>query len=179
MHQSNCNPFDNVSFHATGAGKIETAENNGSDESQKWTLEPVGGNAYLLVATNNPSMAVRAVDKKSLVLAPKKSLKNDKAAHFEVVKSNVAGFDASLTYQIVSATDENMLLGNGDNGGNNAPIVLEKREALNRGQYWNITMLDADVRVVGNAFYTQNFDDAGGAPSIDYLLQWPASPGPA
>ena len=178
---SNCvrfiNPFDNVSFHATGAGKIETAENNGSDESQKWTLEPVGGNAYLLVATNNPSMAVRAVDKKSLVLAPKKSLKNDKAAHFEVVKSNVAGFDASLTYQIVSATDENMLLGNGDNGGNNAPIVLEKRETLNRGQYWNITMLDADVRVVGNSFYTQNFDDAGGAPSIDYLLQWPASPG--
>ena len=171
------NPFDNVSFHATGAGKIETAENNGSDESQKWTLEPVGNNAYLLVATNNPSMAVRAVDKKTLVLAPKKSLKNDKAAHFEVVKSNVSGFDDALTYQIVSATDENMLLGNGDNGANNAPIVLEKREALNRGQYWNISMLDIDVRVVGGAFYTQNFDDAAGSSTVDYLLQWPATPG--
>ena len=64
------NPFDNVSFHATGAGKIETAENNGSDESQKWTLEPVGANTYLLVATNNPNMAVRADGKKSLVLVP-------------------------------------------------------------------------------------------------------------
>ena len=171
------NPFDNVSFHATGAGKIEIAENNGSDESQKWTLEPIGEKTYLLVATNNPSMAVRAVDKKSLVLAPKKSLKNDKAAHFEVVKSNVAGFDASLTYQIVSATDENMVLGNGDNGGNNAPIVLEKRDQLNRGQYWNIGMIDADVRFVGGAFYTQNFDDAAGSSTVDYLLQWPATPG--
>ena len=171
------NPFDNVSFHATGAGKVETAENNGSDESQKWTLESVGANTYMLVATNNPDMAVRAADKKSLVLAPKKSLKNDKAAHFEVVKSNVAGFDASLTYHIVSATDESMVLGNGDNAANNAPILLEKRDKDNHGQYWNIGMLDADVRTVAGAFYNQNFDDAGGASSIDYLLQWPAKPG--
>ena len=171
------NPFDNVSFHATGAGKVETAENNGSDESQKWTLESVGANTYMLVATNNPDMAVRATDKKSLVLAPKKSLKNDKAAHFEVVKSNVAGFDASLPYQIVSATDESMVLGNGDNAANNAPILLEKRDKDNHGQYWNIGMLDADVRTVAGAFYNQNFDDAGGASSIDYLLQWPAKPG--
>ncbi len=171
------NPFDNVSFHATGAGKIETAENNGSDESQKWTLEPVGANTYLLVATNNPSMAVRAIDKKTLVLVPKKVFKNDKTAHFEIVKSEVSGFDASLTYQIVSATDENMILGNGDNGANNAPITLEKRDTLNRGQYWNIGMLDANIRTVAGAFYNQNFDDAGGAPSINYLLQWPATPG--
>ena len=171
------NPFDNVSFHATGAGKVETAENNGSDESQKWTLESVGANTYMLVATNNPDMAVRAADKKSLVLAPKKSLKNDKAAHFEVVKSNVAGFDASLPYQIVSATDESMVLGNGDNAANNAPILLEKRDKNNHGQYWNIGMLDADVRIVAGAFYNQNFDDAGGSSTIDYLLQWPAKPG--
>ena len=171
------NPFDNVSFHATGAGKVETAENNGSDESQKWTLEPVGANTYMLVATNNPDMAVRAVDKKSLVLAPKKSLKKDKAAHFEVVRSNVAGFDASLPYQIVSATDESMVLGNGDNAANGVSILLEKRDKNNHGQYWNIGMLDADVRTVVGTFYDLSFDDAGGAPSVDYLLQWSPKPG--
>ena len=171
------NPFDNMSIRATGAGKIEITENNGSDESQLWKLEPVGENTYLLVAANRPEMAMRATGKSSLALVPKSGLKNDKAAHFEIVKSNVAGFDASQAYQIVSATDENMLLGNGDNAANNAPIRLEKRDAENRGQYWNINMVDADVRTVAGVFYNQNFDDAGGAPSIDYLLQWPAEPG--
>jgi beta-galactosidase len=164
------NPFDNVSFHATGAGKIEVAENNGSDESQLWKLEPVGENTYLLVAANNPDKAVRAVSKNALALVPKKGLKNDKAAHFEIIKSDVSGFDASQTYQIVSATDESLVLGNGDNAANNAPIILEKRSKDNRGQYWSINMLDADVRTVSGVFYNQNFDDAGGAPTIDYLL---------
>ncbi len=171
------NPFDNMSIHATGAGKIEITENNGSDESQLWKLEKVGENSYLLVAANRPDMAMRATGKSSLALVPKSGLKSDKAAHFEIVKSTVAGFDASQTYQIVSATDENMLLGNGDNGTNNVPIRLEKRDTENRGQYWNINMIDADVRTVAGAFYNQNFDDAGGAPTIDYLLQWPAEAG--
>jgi len=171
------NLFDNVSFGATGAGKIEVAENNGSDESQLWKLESAGENSYLLVAANRPEMAVRATGKSSLALAPKKGLKNDKAALFEIVKSDVAGFDASLAYQIVSATDESMLLGNGDNAANNAPILLERRDNKNRGQYWNIGMLDADIRTVASTFYNQNFDDAGGAPTIDYLLQWPAQAG--
>ena len=35
------NPFDNLSIHATSADKIEITENNGSDESQLWKLEPV------------------------------------------------------------------------------------------------------------------------------------------
>ncbi len=171
------NPYDNMSIRATGAGKIEINENNGSDESQLWKLEQVGKNVYLLVAANRPEMAIRAVNKNSLALAPKNSLKNDKAAHFEIVKSNIAGFDASQAYQIVSATDESMLLGNGDNAANNAPIRLEKRDAQNRGQYWNINMIDADVRTVAGVFYNQNFDDGGGNTSIDYLLQWPAEAG--
>ena len=171
------NPFDNVSIHATGAGRIEITENNGSDESQLWKLEPVGEDVYLLVAANSPDKAVRAVSKSSLALVPKKGLKNDKAAHFEIVKSDVAGFDASLTYQIVSATDDSMVLGNGDNGSNDAPIVLEKRDILNRGQYWSINMVDADIRTVAGVFYNQNFDDAAGSSTVNYLLQWPATPG--
>ena len=171
------NPFDNLSIHATSADKIEITENNGSDESQLWKLEPVAGNAYLLVAANRPEMAIKAVSRDALVLVSKAALKNDKAAHFEIVKSEVSGFDAGLIYQIVSATDETMVLGNGDNGNNNAPIVLEKRDELNRGQYWGINMIDENVRTVGGAFYSQNFDDGGGNASIDYLLQWPAEPG--
>ena len=171
------NPFDNLAIHATGDGKIALAENNGSDESQLWKLEPVAANTYLLVAANRPDMAIKATGKEALVLAAKSGLKNDKAAHFEIVKSDVAGFDPEQAYHIVSATDATMVLGNGDNSENNAAIRLEKSDELNRGQYWSITMPDASTRVIGGVYYTQNFDDGGGNTSIKHLLQWPAEQG--
>ncbi|MCH5182262.1 MAG: DUF4981 domain-containing protein, partial [Prevotellaceae bacterium] len=79
-------------------------------------------------------------------------------------------------YRIRSfATGE--VLGNGDSGENNAKIRLEAEDGNDRGQYWNIKMIDLDRRAVENAFYGQNFDDGGDNASIDYLLQWPATAG--
>ena len=171
------NPFNNFSIHANSDGKIELAENNGSDESQLWNLEPVTEGKYLLVAANRPDMVVCVTGRTSLRLMPKNSLKNNESAYFEIIKSDVAGFDPEATYQIVSATDENMVLGNGDNATNNTPICLEKRDEQNRGQFWNVSMLDINLRTVSNAYYNQNFDDGGGNHSIDYLLRWPAEVG--
>lgn len=171
------NPFVNLSFHATGEGTIETAENNGSDESQLWKFEPAAGGAYLLVAANRPDKAIKRESKNRLVLADKKGLKNNPDAHFVIEKSRIAGFDANTAYQIVSATDASMVLGNGDNPVNNAPICLEKRDTENRGQYWNINMLDTEARTIGGVFYTQHFDDGGGNASIKHLIQWPAEVG--
>ena len=192
------NPFDNVALQGTGDGHVLLAENNGSDESQLWKLEPVGKDTYLLVAANRPQMALCCRDAQgvfgarkgkpsgagqsatgaaTLELAEKASLKNDPAGHFIIRKSRIAGFDAELTYQIVAAGQPGTVLGNGDSGDNNARIRPEKADTANRGQYWNIQMIDAERRVVSGAFYEQNFDDGGGNPAVDYLLQWPAQHG--
>ena len=170
------NPFDNLAIHTTGNGEVRMAENNGSDESQLWKLESVKKDIFLLVPANKPKMAVICEADGSLVLKDKEAVKDTKAAWFEVKESAIAGFDQDLTYQIISA-DGKWVLGNGDSGENNARIRPEKSDAQNRGQYWTIKMLDLQCRVIGNAFYDQNFDDGGGNPSIDYLLQWPAVPG--
>lgn len=192
------NPFDNVALQGSGDGKVQLAENNGSDEAQLWKLEPVGTNTFLLVPANRPQMAVRCRDEQGafaarkgkssgnvaatgfcarLELADKAEVRNDPAAHFRIERSPIAGFDAELTYQIVAADEPETVLGNGDCGDNNARIRPERRDTTNRGQYWTIQMLDAHRRVVGSAFYDQNFDDGGGNVLIDYLLQWPAEPG--
>ena len=161
------NPFDNLAIHTTGNGEVRMAENNGSDESQLWKLESVKKDIFLLVPANKPKMAVICEADGSLVLKDKEAVKDTKAAWFEVKESAIAGFDQDLTYQIISA-DGKWVLGNGDSGENNARIRPEKSDAQNRGQYWTIKMLDLQRRVIGNAFYDQNFDDGGGNPSIDY-----------
>lgn len=56
------NPFDNLAIHTTGNGEVRMAENNGSDESQLWKLEPAKDGTYLLVPANKPK-----IDRKSVV----------------------------------------------------------------------------------------------------------------
>ena len=168
------NPFRNLAVR-TEANSVEAGENNGSDEAQLWKTE-AAGKALLLVPTNRPDMAM-AAEGSALVLLPKAQAKGNKNAHFEVVRAEKAGFDVDLTYRIRSVAQPELVLGNGDSGENNARIVGEKADELNRGQYWSVKMLDLDRRVVENAFYPQNFDDAGGNTAIDWLLQWPAQEG--
>ena len=168
------NPFTNKAIRTEGNG-LQQGENNGSDEAQLWKVV-ASGNAFNLIPTNNPTKAV-AVQGNQLVLIDKSKALGNNAAAFTFVEATHSGFDADLTYRIRSAKYTDLILGNGDSGENNARIVAEKAEANNRGQYWSIKMLDLDRRVVGGAFYTQNFDDGGGNASIDYLLQWPAEEG--
>lgn len=171
------NPFQNLAMHTTGDGAVCMTENNGSDESQLWKLEAVQGKYYLLVPANRNTMAVARNQNGSLVLVEKtKALQNQKA-WFSISESQKAGFSEELTYQIVSYSDRQMVLGNGDDSGNNVAIRLEKSDKENRGQYWTIKMLDLNRRVIGGAFYDQNFDDGGGNAAIDYLIQWTATPG--
>ena len=168
------NPFNNQAVRYNGNG-VEAGENNGSDEAQLWRVV-ADGSHYNLVPTNNPGKAA-AVQGSKLVLIDKAKAAGNKAAQFSLAEAARAGFDAELTYRIRSVQHPDMVLGNGDSGENNAHIVGETADKDNRGQYWNIKMLDLDRRVVANAFYTQNFDDGGGNASIDYLLQWPAQDG--
>lgn len=168
------NPFNNLAVRTQGDA-VEAGENNGSDEAQLWKTEQ-DGKFLLLVPTNRPDMAA-AVSQGRLVLIAKQKAKGNHAAHFTVQQAAQSGFDVALTYRIRSVAQPDMVLGNGDSGENNARIVGEKAETMNRGQYWNIKMLDLQRRVVENAFYTQNFDDGGDNAKIDWLLQWPAADG--
>ena len=110
-------------------------------------------------------------------LIDKAKARTDRAAQFRFEPSSVAGFDSEATYRILALGTEGFVLGNGDNGGNNARIRPEAPDSLNRGQYWQVKMLDLNRRVVSGAFYDQNFDDGGGNAKVDYLLQWPAEEG--
>ncbi len=168
------NPFTNKALRTQGNAVAE-GENNGSDEAQLWKVEQ-NGKALLLVPTNNPSYAV-TVQGSSLVLESKTKAEKDAAAQFLIKEAAHAGFDDALTYRIRSVAHPETVLGNGDSGENNAAIVGEKADDANRGQYWNVKMLDLNRCVVENAFYGQNFDDGGDNTAIQWLLQWPATEG--
>ena len=165
------NPLTDHAMRAAG-NKVELGENNGSDEAQLWKMED-----GLLIPTNNPSVAAVKEKDGSISLIAKEKAAQSPAAKFTFEVSDFAGFDDNLTYHIRSAADNSQVLGNGDSGENNARIVAEKEDAENRGQYWSIKTIDLFTFAVENAFYGQNFDDGGGNPSIDYLLQWPAVAG--
>lgn len=171
------NPFTNQSLRTAGT-KVGTGENNGSDEAQLWKIETVGKQgAVLLVPANRPEVAAVSQADGSIGLEAKDKAKTDRNAWFEIRQAAAAGFNQDLAYRIRSVAHPDWVLGNGDSGENNARIVGEKAETLNRGQYWNIKMLDLQTRVVQNAFYTQHFDDGGDNAGITWLLQWPATEG--
>lgn len=170
------NPFSGLAAHATPEGGVAMTENNGSDESQLWRIEAVGG-ASLLIPANNPALAVRMRPDGTAEFVDKAAARADKAAQFLFEQSTVSGFDEEATYRIEALGTDGLVLGNNDDSGNNAPIRPESPDSTNRGQYWQVKMLDIDRRVVRGAFYDQNFDDGGGNAAIDYLLQWPAREG--
>ena len=165
------NPLTNHALRVNG-NRVEVGENNGSDEAQLWKYEN-----GLLIPSNSPNVAVAKAKGGALVLIAKEKAMQHKAAQFRFEESQYAGFDDDLTYRIHAVSFPNTVLGNNDSGENNARIVGEEIDTENRGQYWSIKTIDLYTFAVENAFYGQNFDDGGGNPSIDYLLQWPAVAG--
>lgn len=94
----------------------------------------------------------------------------------KISEANTFGSDEAATYRFRSVADPTMVLGDGDDGGNNTKIRAEKQDSLNRGQYWTIKTLKRDQHLIGGAFYDTNFDDGGDNKSLQWLLQWPANP---
>ncbi len=170
------NPFSNLAVRAVGE-KLGMGENNGSDEAQLWRTEPAKNGTVLLIPANRPDVAAFTNKDGSISLVEKSKAVNNAAGHFIIRSAQTAGFDEALAYRIHPFGTEDIVLGTGDSGENNARIVAEKADNGNRGQYWSVKMLDLDRRVVGGAFYGQNWDDGGNNPAIDYLLQWPATEG--
>ena len=173
------NPFTNQALRADG-DKVAVGENNGSDEAQLWKVETFQGKmrgAVLLIPANRPEVAMCRETNGTLSLIPVEQARTKNVAAFCIDEGAEYGFDADATYRIYPFGQEGLSIGNGDNGNNNARIIAEPVDTLNRGQYWAMTMISLTERAVQGAFYPQNFDDGGGNPAVDYLLQWPATPG--
>ena len=171
------NPFTNKAVRCTDDGRVEMGENNGSDEFQLWKTEKATGNFVYLVPSNQPTKAAVLQANGNLALIDKAKAQGNRKAMFEIKPSAVSGFDNDITYRIRSVAHPELVLGNGDSGENNVRIVGEAVDNMNRGQYWNIKMLDLKQRVVVGAFYTQNFDDGGDNMGIKHLIQWTAQEG--
>jgi len=164
------NPFSNLALKADG-NTLKAIEVNGSDELQLWTVKEDGKGYFTLVPTNNPSVGLAVTNGKLALVAAAK------AGKFAITTTSVRGFGDALTYQFRSVADPEVILGNGDSGENNAYIVAEKPDGKNRGQYWNVKMIDLNQRAVSGAFYGKSWDDGGGNPAITRLLQWQAQEG--
>lgn len=76
-------------IHVASDGSLRVAENNGSDESQLWTISPVGNDSYMLVPSNMPQLAVVVADEGVPVLADRKRVSKDKKAHWRFVLTGV------------------------------------------------------------------------------------------
>ena len=140
-----------------GERGMEYGEVNGSDELQKWTLTEIAPGKYSAIPTNKTSFQ-----------ALKKGIVIKEAAAF--------GSDVNCTYRFRSVANPDQVLGNNDDGNNNARIRSEKLDSMNRGQYWSIKTLATDKHLISGAFYDSYFDDGGDNQSISWLLQWAANP---
>ena len=164
------NPFNNLALKADGS-VLRAIEVNGSDEFQLWTIKEAGKGLYTLTPTNNPSVSLAVSGGKLTLVA------TNKAGKFAITNAPVRGFGDALTYQFRSVSKPELVLGNGDAGENNATIVAETPDATNRGQYWNVKMIDLKQRAVNGAFYGKHWDDGGNNASITRLIQWQAQEG--
>lgn len=82
------NPFDNKALHARSDNRLGITENNGSDESQLWTLRPQGRYVQI-VPSNSMNLLLTCDAKGQLRLVPKAQVSDPNAALFIVQASTV------------------------------------------------------------------------------------------
>ena len=168
------NPFTQRAIRYNG-DRVEVGEINGSDENQMWSIEAnsPAGTFRLIPSTNRGKCIVQGNDG-TLELKELSAEQKEKLPGLRIVASDIAGFDEAQVYRLRLAGRLGYVLGNGELPENGAKIVPEKMDSMHRGQYWAVKMLDLHSRAIGNAYFTQHFDDGGNNARIDYLLQWPA-----
>ena len=160
------NPFTQRALRFAG-DRVETGEINGSDENQMWSAEPAPGGGYLFVPAARRTVCLSLDATGKAVLKDLAAARRDKYSAFRTTLADVSGFDEAQTYRLRLVDRPGFVLGNGELPENGARIVAERKDSVHRGQYWNVKMLDLTRRVVGNAYFTQHFDDGGNNASID------------
>lgn len=146
-------PFEGRALRM-GAKGVEFAGENGSDELQKWTITLGKQGTYTLKSTNGKGELTRITIK----------------------ESPYYGTDVNATYRFRSVCQPDLVLGDGDNGGNNVAVRAEKQDTAALGQYWSIHTLGRGKHMIEGAFFSTCIDDGGDNARFTYLIQWPASP---
>ncbi len=137
-----------------GTQGAEFAQENGSDELQKWTISRDARGTYTLKSTNGKGQLT----------------------NIRITESTYYGADVNATYRFRSVSQPAMVLGDGDNGGNNVAVRAETQDTASLGQYWRIHTLARGQHMIEGSFFSTCLDDGGGNANINYLLQWPATP---
>lgn len=83
------NPFENQALHVRTDNSMGITENNGSDESQLWTIKKVG-DAYQIFPTNSPEMILTYNSEGELVLLSKKKAAKSLETLFHIKESRMA-----------------------------------------------------------------------------------------
>ena len=160
-------PFTGKALRNNGS-TLELGEFNGSDEDQLWKL---GSDGPRLVPANNPAKCF-GVKKGKIVMLDAKASEMDQDTWLTIPQAARAGFDMEQAYKLHSYQDPTLVIGNHDDGNGGNFGYMEKDDEKNRGQYWNVRMLDFKNRVVIGAVYGTAFDDGGKNQKIDRLIQW-------
>ena len=146
-------PFEGRALRM-GAKGVEFAQENGSDELQKWTITANKQGTYTLKSTNGKG----------------------ELARITIKESPYYGADVNATYRFRSVSNPAFVLGDGDDGGNNVAVRAEKQDTAAMGQYWTIHTLGRGKHMIEGAFFSTCLDDGGDNARITNLIQWPASP---
>ena len=82
------NPFDNLALHARTDNQLGVTENNGSDESQLWTVTRKG-DFYQITPTNTPKLMLACTGQGELVLLPKRKVAEQPETLFRIELSRM------------------------------------------------------------------------------------------
>ena len=92
------NPFDNQALHARTDNSLGVTENNGSDESQLWTVKK-NGEVYQIFPTNSPELILACNREGKLILLAKKKAAKLPETFFQIKASNMP-IPASMLYNL-------------------------------------------------------------------------------
>ena len=109
-------PESELVIHVASDGSLRVAENNGSDESQLWTISPVGNEAYMLIPSNMPQLAIAVSKAGNPVLVDKKSVAKDSKAYWRFTLTGVDESEEKVTGQNNIWEDETVFAINKEDG---------------------------------------------------------------
>lgn len=82
------NPFENQALHARTDNRLGVTENNGSDESQLWTVTRLG-DFYQITPTNTPKLMLVCTEQGELMLLPKRKVADKPESQFRLELSRM------------------------------------------------------------------------------------------
>ena len=152
------NPFENKALHARSDNRPGITENNGSDESQLWTIRPKG-KAFQIIPSNSMNLLLTCDTDGNLRLVSQEKASNNREALFYIQASTVP----------LPAEADQLMTDRSNNYWENETIFAENKET---GHATYIPYASENEMLTDKAFYETPWTDVHS--SRYYLLngQW-------